>query len=198
MKKEEGKSSLLLTIIVLPFSFLATLMTVYVAIYGFELPFEIHMKTQIAEGKAISYDDLKLHRATLLDSISLLKVQITQLKVDKDSFAIETRVWKDSLFSLQSKKSNIENEVQQLTTNLNNIKGEFSKEKQTRMDRLTKILQNIDQEQVDSLYVAQLDDQTLMDILALAKAPQAAVIMQKIEPRRAAKLTSKYINPKVQ
>lgn len=198
MKNEDGKGNVLLTIIVLPISFLATLIAVYVAIYGTELPFEIHMKTQISGSKTVTYEDLKLHRATLLDSISLLRNQIATLKVDKDSFAVETGVWRDSLLALQGQKSNLDNEVQQLTTSLNTVKAEFSQEKQSRMDRLTKILQSIEQEQVDSTYVAKLDDRTLMDILALAKAPQAAVILQKVEPRRAAKLTSKYINPRLQ
>jgi len=198
MRREEGKSTVFLAIILLPFSFLATLVSVYVAIYGFELPFEIHMKTEISQGKTVSFDKLTLYRATLLDSIDLLRNQIETLKVDKDSFAVETGVWQDSLLNVQNDKSRIDSEVQQLTNNLNNIKNQFKQEKQTRMDRLTKIFQSIEQEQIDSLYVAKLDDETLMDILALGRTQQAAVILQKIEPKRAAKLTSKFINPRLQ
>ena len=118
--------------------------------------------------------------------------------MDKDSFAVETGVWQDSLLNLQNDKSLIESEIQQLTNNLNKVKNQFEQEKQNRMNRLTKIFQSIEQEQIDSVYVAQLDDETLMDILALARAQQAAVILQKIEPKRAAKLTSQYINPRLQ
>ena len=198
MRSEEGKSPVFLAIVLLPFSFLATLVSVYVAIYGFELPFEIHMKTEISQGKTVSFDELTLYRATLLDSIKLLRNQIGTLKVDKDSFAVETGVWQDSLLNLQNDKSLIESEIQQLTNNLNKVKNQFEQEKQNRMNRLTKIFQSIEQEQIDSVYVAQLDDETLMDILALARAQQAAVILQKIEPKRAAKLTSQYINPRLQ
>ncbi len=198
MRREEGKGPVFLAIFLLPFSFLATLVSVYVAIYGFELPFEIHMKTEISQGKTVSFDELTLYRATLLDSIKLLRNQIGTLKVDKDSFAVETGVWQDSLLNLQNDKSLIESEIQQLTNNLNKVKNQFEQEKQNRMNRLTKIFQSIEQEQIDSVYVAQLDDETLMDILALARAQQAAVILQKIEPKRAAKLTSKYINPRLQ
>ncbi|MEE9169707.1 MAG: hypothetical protein V3U73_08060, partial [bacterium] len=76
MKTEDGKTAVLITLILLPFSFLATLTAVYVAIYGTELPFEVRLKSEVAEGKVLSFDELSKYRAVLLDSVRLLKDEI--------------------------------------------------------------------------------------------------------------------------
>lgn len=198
MRKQDGKLSVLLTIVLLPFSFLATLAAVYVAVYGFELPFEVQLKTEISEGNVVSINDLGKYRATLLDSVRLLRDEIDTLKIDKIHHMTEVKSWLDSIGILLTDKNSLEGEVAALQSNLTNLKNQIAQDKTDRMKQLVKILQTITEEDVDPAYVAGLDDSTLMGILAIAKAPQAAAILQQIEPKRAARLLTQYINPSLQ
>ncbi len=198
MKTEDGKTAVLITLILLPFSFLATLTAVYVAIYGTELPFEVRLKSEVAEGKVLSFDELSQYRAVLLDSVRLLKDEIDTLISDKKEQMVAVDSWLDSVGTIQADKNSLEGEVAVLQTTLTSLKNQVEQDRTERMKQLVKILQTITEEDVDAMYVAGLDDATLMDILAIARAPQAAVILQQVEPLRAAKLMTKYVNPNLQ
>jgi peptidoglycan hydrolase CwlO-like protein len=198
MKTEDGKTPVLITLILLPFSFLVTLATVYVAIYGTELPFEVRLKSEVAEGKVLSFDELSQYRAVLLDSVRLLKDEIDTLISDKKGHMAAVNSWLDSVGTIQADKNSLEGEVAVLQTTLTNLKNQIEQDRTDRMKQLVKILQTITEEDVDAMYVAGLDDATLMDVLAIARAPQAAVILQQVEPSRAAKLMTKYVNPNLQ
>ena len=63
-----------------------------------------------------------------------------------------------------------------------------------KIDRLAKIFKSIDQNKIDPLYVDSLDDRTVLAIIAEAKEQQAAIILQNMEPKRAARLTNRYLN----
>jgi flagellar motility protein MotE (MotC chaperone) len=198
MKTEDGKTPVLITLILLPFSFLATLTAVYVAIYGTELPFEVRLKSEVAEGKVLSFDELSQYRAVLLDSVRLLKDEIDTLISDEREHMAAVNSWLDSVGTIQAEKNSLEGEVAVLQTTLTSLKNLIKQDRTERMKQLVKILQTITEEDVDAMYVAGLDDATLMDVLAIARAPQAAVILQQVEPSRAAKLMTKYVNPNLQ
>ena len=198
MKKEQGKTPVLITLILLPFSFLATLTVVYVATFGLELPFEVRLKTELKEGKVVTLDDMGEYRAVLLDSVRLLRDEIDTLGSDKQKRMAEVGAWLDSIRTLQGDKNSLQDEVTILQANLSSLKNQITQDKTDRMKQLVKILQTITEEDVDAMYVAGLDDATLTDVLAIAKAPQAAIILQQIDPKRAARLLTKYVNPNLQ
>lgn len=198
MSSIEKKSKLLLSLVVFPLSFLATLIVVYLAFYGTELPFEVSMKTSVSKSKLLNVDDLRLYRATLLDSVRLLRGEIDTLTAEKNERINQINVWQDSMNFVSGKKGTLNDEIASLQSNVDQLTAQVEDIKLERMKRVIKILESINQEQVDSMYIAGLNDQILMDILAIAKEQQAAIILQQVRPSRAVKLLSQYINPRLQ
>ena len=196
MREERGKIKIFLILFGLPFTFLATLIVVYVGLYGWTSPFEIKMKTELKPGQVVTDQEIVRYKMTLVDSVQALEKQIARLIDSTRVIQQQAQAWMDSLAALRAHKKKLEKDIARVRADLASLKQQVDAEKLQRMNRLTKIFKSLTPEQLDSLYVASLDDQTLMDIISMAKAQQAAAVLSKVDPRRAARLTARYVNPR--
>jgi|GEM_PF-2368377 flagellar motility protein MotE (MotC chaperone) len=195
MRGEKGRIPVSFFLIALPLSFFAMLVAVYVGLYGWNPPFELRLKTEIGPGTLVSDEEMLQRKAALYDSLKALGQRIEDFVRKQEEIQRQVSAWQDSLKTLEKIKRDLEKQLAELQSELARYQAQIDAAKQQRMNRLTKILQSLTPEQLDSLYVASLDDRTLMDIIAMAKAQQAAAVLSKVDPRRAARLTAKYINP---
>lgn len=194
---EKIKKSVFVTLFAFPFTMVLSLVLVYVALYGFQVPFDITMKMESPGGKLLSRESGNIIiKRTLQDSVKYYRQTANMLKENTNKFRVEYQAWQDSIKNVrrQKKKYNAElTKLKQQLTALEKQKQEINKQK---VDRLAKIFKVIDQNKIDPRYVDSLDDQTVLAIIAVAKEQQAALILQNLEPKRAARLTSLYLNGK--
>ena len=189
------KTSVFLILIVYPFIALLGLVCVYVFKFGLQLPVEFKMKVQNDTGKFVSQKNAFTEWvAELKDSIKIYRTQVDSLKNKKIRIEKILASWDDSVATMQSVKRSFEKEMANLKTQVELLEKQKKDISISRLDKLAKILKSIDQNQLDSLIIARLDDDVLMSFLSQAKEKQAAVILQQMEPLRAARLTSKFVN----
>ncbi len=189
------KKPILLILILFPFTFLLGLVGVYVFLFGLQLPVEFKMKVQNDAGKLVPQEDSFSEWATeLKDSIKIYQAQFDSLKNEKKRIETKLTSWDDSVATWQSVKNGFGKEVAKLKTEIDLLEKQKKEIGINRLNKLAKILKSIDQNQLDSLIIAGLNDDVLMSFLSQAKGKQAAVILQQMEPLRAARLTSKFVN----
>lgn len=189
------KTSVFLILIIYPLIALLALVSVYVFEFGFQLPVEFKMKVQNDTGKFVTQKEAFTEWVTgLRDSIKIYRTQVDSLKNRKIRIETILAGLDDSVATWQSAKQGIEKEMANLKTQVDLLKKQKQDISINRLDKLAKILKSIDQNQLDSLIIARLDDDVLMSFLSQAKEKQAAVILQQMAPKRAARLTSKFVN----
>jgi len=201
MTGKKEKKSIFWLLVGLPFSMVATLFIVYVTIYGLQLPFELKMKVQNADGKFVSASTMAAQNGNPRlwpDSLQALYSQIEGAKDTVTKLRQEMDRCRDTLIILQQFKDSTNSEFVQLQSQLKMLNQQKDGITQEKMVRMNKIFKSMSPDQLDSLYVASLDDNTLMTILTMAKEQQAAAILQRMEPKRAARLTSQYLNQEMQ
>ena len=194
---EKIKKSVFVTLFAFPFTMVLSLVLVYVALYGFQVPFDITMKMESSSGKLLSQERGNIIiKRTLQDSVKYYRKTANMLKENTNKFRVEYHAWQDSIKNVRRQKKRYNAELTKLEQQLTALKKQKQEINKQKIDRLAKIFKAIDQNQIDPLYVDSLDDQTVLAIIAEAKEQQAAIILQNLEPKRAARLTSQYLNVK--
>lgn len=183
------------TLIVLPSSILLSLVISYIALFGLQLPFEIKMRVQAPTGELMTQRELdSLMVKMVRDSLSIWRTEVRTLIDSTKKLRLEFSSLQDTITSLSQKKMDYENQLKDLEIRLSEYEKQQKKINKEKVNRLAKIFKAISQEKLDSLYVASLDDRTLLSIISQAKEQQAALILQQMEPRRAASLTARFLN----
>jgi flagellar motility protein MotE (MotC chaperone) len=191
----KNKKLIFLSLIGLPLALVLTLIIMYVALFGSQLPFDLEWKVQLPDGKWINKKDVNTHLVkNASDSLFVLYDGISVLRDSTNTLKMEMNSLEDSVMKMQQMRVDYSNQIASLEKRIDDYETQKRTIEQEKISRLDKIFKEINQDNLDSLFIASLDDRAIMSIIASAKAKQAAAILQRVEPKRAANITSKYLS----
>ena len=104
MMNEKGKFPVFLTLIGIPLSLVTSLIIIYVAMFGSQVPFEIRLKTITPEGKLLNEKGIEEYKMVLIDSVLMLREEVTNLSENTSDLHQQANRFLDSLQVLNIKK----------------------------------------------------------------------------------------------
>ena len=175
-------------ILILPVSFVLILVLTYIALYGTNFPIEIRLKSRTT----VQYENLA---KSWTDSLRALKDAISRTKSKSQEYSKKLAQLEKEIRGFNKQRQLLSTEVSKLKMQADSLKLQINTTRLARIQKLTKAMKAMQDQQLDSL-VVQLDDQTLIELLQNARDKQVAMILGALEPKRAAKLTKKYLRTK--
>lgn len=186
-KKSKGKGTIGM-LLMIPVSFVAILVIIYVALYGSEFPFEIRLKT----GTAARYENWA---KSVADSIDVLKDAISRAKTESQEYSNKLKELQKEVRNFARERQVLSAEVTKLQTQSDELKSQIDATRLARIQKLNKAMKAMPDKEISSLLV-QLDNRTLIELLQNARDKQVATILGALKPNRAAKLTRQYLYTK--